>query len=73
MTMSSRSEEKLAHYAEILHQEFLKWHPGVLVILCLRICIVLVWCIGSGFSFFSSFTTNVASVLYTRTFIYTNV
>ena len=31
------------------------------------ICIVLVWRIGSGFSFFSSFTTNLASVLYTCT------
>ena len=31
------------------------------------------WCIGSGFSFFSSYTTNLASVLYTykkMSFIY---
>ena len=39
-------------------------HSGVLVIVCLRVCTVRVWCIGSGFSFFSSSTTNLASVLY---------
>ena len=38
-------------------------HPGVLVILCLRVCTVRVWCIGSGFPFFSSSVTNLASVL----------
>ena len=32
--------------------------------------IVLVWCIGSGFSFFSSYTTDLVSVLYTYMYQY---
>ena len=33
--------------------------------LCLCVCTVRVWCIRSGFPFFSSSATNLASVLYT--------
>ena len=36
----------------------------------LCVSVVLVWCIGSGFSFFCSYTTNLASVLYTCIFMY---
>ena len=43
-------------------------HAGVLVIVCLHVYTVWVWFIGSGFSFFSSFTTYLASVLYTCIF-----
>ena len=43
-------------------------HPGVLVIVrFVFVCIVLVWCIGSGFS---SFLTNLASVLYACILMY---
>ena len=45
-------------------------HRGVLVS---PVCIVLVLYIGSGFSFFSSVTTNLASVLYTCIFMYIHV
>ena len=34
-----------------------------------RVCIVLVWCIGSGFSFFFSCTTNLASLLFSCIYI----
>ena len=43
-------------------------HLGVLFILCLHVCTVQVWCIGSGFSFF---TTNFASVLYIHMYFHT--
>ena len=42
-------------------------HVHVLFIVCLRVCIVRVWCIRSGFSFFA---TNLASVLDTCIFMY---
>ena len=45
-------------------------HPAVLVILCLRVCTVRVWCLGSEFPFFSSSTTNL---LYTCIFMYIHV
>ena len=44
------------------------WAPRCPSHCVFRVCIVLVWCIGSGFSFFSSFTTNIASVLDTYYF-----
>ena len=52
-------------------KKFLRLGIRVSWLLCVSsVCIVLVWCIGSGFSFFSSFKTNVASVLYTSIFMY---
>ena len=39
--------------------------PSVLFISCLHVYSVWVWCVGSGFPFFSSSTTTLASVLYT--------
>ena len=49
------------------------WAPRCPSHCAFHVCIVLVWCIGSGFSFFSPFTTNlhVASVLCTCIFIHT--
>ena len=45
-------------------------HLCVLFNLCVHVCTVWVWCIGSGFPFFSSSMTNLASVLCTCIFMY---
>ena len=34
-------------------------HPGVLVIVCLHVCTVRVWCIGSGFPFYFHLLTSI--------------
>ena len=44
-------------------------HMYVLVIVCFMF-VLFGWCIGSEFSFFSLFMTNLASVLYTCIFMY---
>ena len=43
-------------------------HPGVLIVVCF--VIVLFWCGVLGLFFYSSFTTNLDSVLYTCIFMY---
>ena len=48
-----------------VHVHLKAGHPGLLVMFSLCVCTVRVWCIGSGFSFYSSSMTNLASVLYT--------
>ena len=47
-----------------------QWAHRCPIHLCLCVCTVRVWCVGSGFSFFSSFMTNLASVIYTCNFMY---
>ena len=55
-------------YMYIEHRHILQFSRlGTQVHLCLHVCIVQVWCIGSGFP---SSTTNLASVLYTCTCIF---
>ena len=48
------------------------WDPKSPIHLCLCVCTVRVWCIGSGFPFFSSSTTNLALyiVCYTHVNMY---
>ena len=48
-------------------------HPTLYTVQVLRLCVCIVrmWCFGSGFSFFSSFATDLACVLNTCIFMYT--
>ena len=46
------------------HRSSQGWTPRCPSHLCLRVYTVQVWCTGSGFSFFPSSTTNLASMLH---------